>query len=162
MTAACSSFELGEEFRMFDIGTIELFIVAVVALVIVGPRELPALVRGFGKAMGTIRGLTSEFKIAMTDLAHEVERESDPYRDLRAKEGLKPGMSPEEITNTIMSNRAREASEAESDAVSGAVDSAGENQPAAAAPAPAAESVGQKTKPESVSTSNIDSKAGTD
>ena len=104
---------------MFDIGSVELFVVVVVTLVIVGPRELPTLVRGVGKIMGTVRGLTSEFKSAVSDLANEVEREQDPYRSLRAKEGVHQGMSPEEVTNTIMANRAREAAE-EADIVSGA------------------------------------------
>ena len=94
---------------MFDIGAMELFLVAVLALVVVGPKELPKLLRTVGGFVRKVRELASEFKDGVEELAAEADRQTDPFSDLRKKEGLRPGMSPEEITNHIMSNREREA-----------------------------------------------------
>lgn len=93
---------------MFDIGAMEIFIVAVLALVVVGPKELPRLLRTAGGLMKRVRELSSEFRQGLDQLATEVERETDPFRDLKKEEGLRPGMSPEEITDHIMKNREAE------------------------------------------------------
>jgi sec-independent protein translocase protein TatB len=100
---------------MFDIGAMELFIVAVLALVVVGPKELPRLLRTAGGLVRRVRELSSEFRQGIDQLASEVERETDPFRDLRKKEGLRPGMSPEEITDHIMKNRESEEAAAMAD-----------------------------------------------
>ena len=105
---------------MFDIGSMELFIVAVVALVVVGPRELPRLLRTIGGIMRQVRSLAGEFRRGLDALAEEVEQEADPFSDLRKAEGLKPGMSPDEITETIMKNRAAEKGVDQAAAPSGA------------------------------------------
>lgn len=104
---------------MLDIGAMELFVVAILALVVVGPKELPKLLRTAGGLMRKARELTAEFRDGVETLAAEAEREVDPFADERRNEGLTPGMSPEEITNHIMGNRTREAEEAtkDSDAV---------------------------------------------
>jgi sec-independent protein translocase protein TatB len=93
---------------MFDIGGVELFIVGVLALVVVGPKELPKLLRTVGGFVRRIRELTAEFRAGVSDLAAEVEREVDPFADLREEEGLRPGMSPEEVTEHILANREAE------------------------------------------------------
>ncbi len=107
---------------MLDIGAMELFVVAILALVVVGPKELPKLLRTVGGFMRKVREMAAEFRSGVEDLAAEVEREVDPFADLRKEEGLRPGMSPEEITEHILANKEREAVEnigtdAESDAV---------------------------------------------
>ncbi len=96
---------------MLDIGAIELFVVAVLALVVVGPKELPKLLRTVGGFMRKVREMAAEFRSGVEDLAAEVEREVDPFSDLRKQEGLRPGMSPQEITEHIMANKEREAVE---------------------------------------------------
>lgn len=40
---------------MFDIGALEILVVAVVALLIVGPEEFPYLLRSVGRTLGKIR-----------------------------------------------------------------------------------------------------------
>ncbi len=94
---------------MLDIGAIELFVVAVLALVVVGPKELPKLLRTVGGFMRKVREMAAEFRSGVEDLAAEVEREVDPFSDLRKEEGLRPGMSPEEITEHILAGKEREA-----------------------------------------------------
>ena len=93
---------------MLDIGAMELFVVAVLALVVVGPKELPKLLRTVGGFMRKARELAAEFRSGVEDLAAEVEREVDPFKDLREEEGLRPGMSPGEITEHILANRESE------------------------------------------------------
>lgn len=90
---------------MFDIGAMELFVVAVIALVVVGPKELPSLLRTVTGFVRKVREMASDFRSGIDDLATEIEREVDPFGDLRKQEGLRPGMSPREITEHIMSNR---------------------------------------------------------
>jgi len=98
---------------MFDIGAPELLIVAVLALVVVGPKELPKLLRTVAGFMRKAREMAAEFRSGVEDLAAEVEREIDPFEDLRKEEGLRPGMSAREITDHILANReAEEAAEA--------------------------------------------------
>lgn len=69
---------------MFDIGFWEMALIAVVALVVVGPRELPALLRGVSSWVGRAREFASEFKNELSreaahaeELRKMVERESE-------------------------------------------------------------------------------------
>jgi len=124
---------------MFDIGTMELLVVAVVAIVVVGPKELPRVLKGFAQVMRTVRNLTSEFRAGVESLAAEVEREADPLSDLRKKEGLTPGMSPEQITEKIMANRAKSdamAKAAEGTPASGGASAQASDDKAGSQPAP--------------------------
>ncbi len=95
---------------IFDMGAMELFIVGVLALVVVGPKELPRLLRSVGGIVRKGRELTAEFRDGIETLAAEAEREIDPFDDLRKEEGIHPDMSPDEITAHIMGNREKEAS----------------------------------------------------
>ncbi len=104
---------------MFDIGAMELIVVAVLALVVVGPRELPRLLRTMGGIVRKTREMAAEFKDGVEQLAAEADTSVDPFSDLRKEEGLRSGMSPEEITDHIMRNREREADEEAKDAVAG-------------------------------------------
>lgn len=114
---------------MLDIGAMELFVVAILALVVVGPKELPRLLRTVGGLVRKARELTAEFRDGVETLAAEAEREVDPFAEERKNEGLRPGMSPEDITNHIMGNREQKATEAakpaEPDAAKPAKDEAG-------------------------------------
>ena len=42
---------------MFDIGWSELLLIGIVALIVVGPKELPGLFRTVGRFMGKARGM---------------------------------------------------------------------------------------------------------
>lgn len=47
---------------MFGIDSSELMIIAVVALVVIGPKELPGLLRSWGQWMAKMRGMAAEFR----------------------------------------------------------------------------------------------------
>ncbi len=56
---------------MFDIGWSELMLIAIVALIVVGPKELPGLFRTVGRFMGKARGMAREFQRSMEQAADE-------------------------------------------------------------------------------------------
>jgi sec-independent protein translocase protein TatB len=56
---------------MFDLGFAELLVIGVVALIVVGPKDLPVLFRKVGNFMGKARGMAREFSRAMNDAADE-------------------------------------------------------------------------------------------
>src|SRR6476619_3580588 len=58
---------------MVDIGWSELVVIAVVALIAIGPKELPAVLRTVGQYMGKIRRMASEFQGQF----HEAMREAE-------------------------------------------------------------------------------------
>lgn len=68
---------------MPTIGGIEMLVIAVVAIVVVGPRDLPKLLRSFGQVAGRMRGMAREFSDSMQDLAVESELE-DMRRSIAA------------------------------------------------------------------------------
>jgi sec-independent protein translocase protein TatB len=60
---------------MFDIGAAELLLVAIVALVVIGPKDLPAALRGVGRVMGQLRSLTGQFRFSLDSIIREAEIE---------------------------------------------------------------------------------------
>jgi sec-independent protein translocase protein TatB len=61
---------------MFDIGWSEILVIAVVAIVVVGPKELPRMLRTFGKTMGTVRRTANDFKRQFDEALREAERDA--------------------------------------------------------------------------------------
>jgi sec-independent protein translocase protein TatB len=57
---------------MFDLGWTELLLIGIVALIVVGPKELPVLFRKAGQFVGKIKGMAREFSRAMNDAADDV------------------------------------------------------------------------------------------
>ncbi|NOZ31858.1 MAG: twin-arginine translocase subunit TatB, partial [Alphaproteobacteria bacterium] len=47
---------------MLSLGWTELFIIGAIALIVVGPRDLPAMLRNLGRVAGTIRRMGNEFR----------------------------------------------------------------------------------------------------
>ena len=56
---------------MFDMGWSELLVVGVVALIVVGPKDLPVLFRKVGQFVGKAKGMAREFSSAMNDAADD-------------------------------------------------------------------------------------------
>ncbi|MEY8096437.1 Sec-independent protein translocase protein TatB [Falsihalocynthiibacter sp. S25ZX9] len=67
---------------MFDIGMTELLVVGVVALIVVGPKDLPGMFRTVGRFTGKARGMAKEFQRAMNDAADEAGV-ADVAKDLK-------------------------------------------------------------------------------
>jgi sec-independent protein translocase protein TatB len=56
---------------MLDIGWTELLVVGVVALIVVGPRDLPGALRTFGKYVGQVRRMARQFQDGIDDIARQ-------------------------------------------------------------------------------------------
>ena len=56
---------------MFDLGWTELLVIGIVALIVVGPRDLPMLFRKVGQFVGKAKGMAREFSRAMDKAADD-------------------------------------------------------------------------------------------
>ena len=56
---------------MFDIGWTELVVIGVVALIVIGPKDLPGMFRTLGRFTAKARGLARDFQRAMESAADE-------------------------------------------------------------------------------------------
>lgn len=72
---------------MFDIGWQELFIIAIFALIVVGPKDLPRVIRSVTQALRKVKGMAREFQSGIDDVVREAE-----LQDMR-KELTKEGES---------------------------------------------------------------------
>ena len=60
---------------MFGVDTSELLLIAVVALLFIGPKDLPATMRGVGRWVGKIRGMARHFSSGFEAVIREAELE---------------------------------------------------------------------------------------
>ena len=67
---------------MFDLGMMELLVIGVVALIVVGPKDLPVMFREVGRFMGRMRGMARDFQRAMNEAADDTGMR-DLDRDIR-------------------------------------------------------------------------------
>ena len=92
---------------MFDIGWQELFLIAVVTILVVGPRELPRVLRTVVAALRKVRGLANDFQRGMDELAREadlddIRKDLEKSADLDLESKLKDEIDPTgEITNSM-------------------------------------------------------------
>jgi sec-independent protein translocase protein TatB len=87
------------EFSMFDIGWSELVVIAVVALIAIGPKELPGVLRMVGQWMGKARRLASDFQGQFNEAMREAEM-ADIKKQFDEVSAVAKGMSP---TNLLTS-----------------------------------------------------------
>jgi len=72
---------------MFGIDSPELLVIAIVALVVIGPKELPNLLRSWGKWMTKMRGMASEFRGHVDEMVRQSDLD-DVKKQLDAVPGL--------------------------------------------------------------------------
>ena len=78
-----------------EAGAFELVFLAMVALIVVGPKDLPVLLRKLGQFTAKMRGLATEFRSSFDEMARQSElddlrREVEALRDGRFGDAHKP------------------------------------------------------------------------
>ena len=58
---------------MFDIASSELLLVVLVALLVIGPKDLPKVLRVVGKWVGKARGVAAQFRSGFDEMARQSE-----------------------------------------------------------------------------------------
>ncbi|MBB5754590.1 Sec-independent protein translocase protein TatB [Prosthecomicrobium pneumaticum] len=84
---------------LFDIGWSEMLVIAVVAIVVVGPKDLPRMLRAFGNSVGKMRRMAGEFQKQFNEALREAELE-DVKKSIDEVRGLNPMQG---IRNSILS-----------------------------------------------------------
>jgi sec-independent protein translocase protein TatB len=56
-----------------DVGATEYLVIAIVALIVVGPKDLPMLLRKLGQFVAKLRGMASEFRASFDEMARQSE-----------------------------------------------------------------------------------------
>jgi sec-independent protein translocase protein TatB len=91
-----------------EVGATELLVIAAIALIVVGPKDLPVMLRKLGQFIGRMRDMASEFRASFDEMARQSEL--DELR--REVEAMRAGryIDPLQLT-------AEEAADAEADQV---------------------------------------------
>lgn len=90
---------------MFDVSWSEMAIIGVVTLVVVGPKDLPKVMRGIGQLTARARSLAGEFRRGIDDIAHQadfadLERQLEQLKaaQMKAVLGDAPPVTPDQMT----------------------------------------------------------------
>lgn len=58
---------------MLEVGWSEILVIAIILIVVVGPKDLPAMMRTFGRVMGRVRTMANEFRSQFDEAMREAE-----------------------------------------------------------------------------------------
>ena len=95
---------------MLDIGWSELLVIAVVLIVVVGPKDLPPMIRAFGKTMAGLRKMAGEFRSQFDEALKEADMDDvrqtiSDVRNLNPTNSLRDAMNPlRQLGNEIKSD----------------------------------------------------------
>ena len=78
-----------------ETGAFELIFLGAVALIVVGPKDLPILMRKVGQFLARMRGMAAEFRASFDELARQSElddlrKEVEALRNMRLAEPVAP------------------------------------------------------------------------
>lgn len=84
---------------MFDIGWPELLVVAIVLIIVVGPKDLPPMLRAFGRTTKKLRAMAGEFRGQFDDALREAELDDvkktfDDARKLNPMQTIRDAVNP--------------------------------------------------------------------
>ena len=100
---------------MFGIGLPELIIIAVVALIFIGPKNLPGVIRSLGRGLVQVKRATNEVRETVQEEMNQIEREID-LKDVEEVavglkqdfDGVKSSLDPLQL-NTMSTDEQLEA-----------------------------------------------------
>ena len=84
---------------MFDIGWAELMVVAVILIVVVGPKDLPRMLRTFGRVTSQMRSMASDFRKQFDEALKdaeldEVRKTASDMRKLDPRQQMRDALNP--------------------------------------------------------------------
>lgn len=84
---------------MFDIGWPELLVIAIVLIVVVGPKDLPPMLRAFGRTTTKLKAMAAEFRGQFDEALREAELDDvkktfDEARKLNPMQSIKDAINP--------------------------------------------------------------------
>ncbi len=98
---------------MFDVAPTELMLVAVIALVVIGPKDLPRVMRVVGQWVARARGVARQFRSGFDEMIRESElREmeekwrAENERIMREHPAVPPPAAEDEVTPPAVSDGA--------------------------------------------------------
>ncbi|WP_020178457.1 Sec-independent protein translocase protein TatB [Methylopila sp. M107] len=126
---------------MFDIAWSEFLVVAVVALVVVGPRDLPGLLRTVGKTVASLRRMAGEFQSQFNEAMREAELDDlkNEVTGLKDKASKLVGASPFQIARDELKNALTNTAKPAPSALAGEAPKPDGDAPAPSALAPVIE-----------------------
>ena len=96
---------------MFGIGSTELIVILIVALIIIGPAKLPEMAKSLGKALGEFRRVSTDVKRTIEMEAEQADQKS---RTEQAKKELFPEKKSSEAPPAPPASQASQAAPAAS------------------------------------------------
>jgi sec-independent protein translocase protein TatB len=151
---------------MFDLGWTEMLVIAIVLIIVVGPKDLPAMLRTFGRTMTKLRSMAGEFRSQFDEALKEAELDDvkktiDEARKLNPTRELRDAINPlkragddlkSELNRSMKDKPAKSATSdqppvAKKDPSAPAASPAADQSAAAAAASKASSPVRQSAKP---------------
>lgn len=87
---------------MFGIGSTELLVILIVALLVLGPKKLPKIAHTLGRAMGEFRRVSTDFQRTLnTEIAFEEEAEKKKAAKARKEAQAEAPASPAEASHSV-------------------------------------------------------------
>jgi len=129
---------------MLDLGWSELLIIGVAALIVVGPKDLPRMLRTLGQYAGKARGIAREFQRSMDEAARQAD--IDELKEI--KKGLDDMREAQYKMQRDMSQSFLEGSKPESKKAPASETAEAPDAAPDPAPEPAEETATQATKPQ--------------
>jgi len=99
-------------------GFTEFLLIAIVALIVVGPKDLPLMMRKLGKFVGRAKALASEFQSAFDDIARQAELDElrKEIEDLKSQNAVQDAEDEMRAFETDMNTKVMEMDKAVKDA----------------------------------------------
>lgn len=85
---------------MLDVGWTEILVIAIILIIVVGPKDLPQMLRTFGRMMSKMRGMASDFRQQFDEALREADLE-DVKKTIGEAQKLNPLNTIREAVNPL-------------------------------------------------------------
>lgn len=85
---------------MLDIGWTEIMVIAIVMIVVVGPKDLPPMLRAFGKMTANLRRMAGDFRHQFDEALREADMD-DVRKTIADAKSLNPGSAIRDALNPL-------------------------------------------------------------